>query len=70
LQAVGEQREIDRAHAALLRGFFDGIQRVGQDGLGVEQQATDQGALAVVDAASGQEAQQAVIFNLVGGHQK
>jgi hypothetical protein len=69
LQAVGEQRQVDRAHAALFRGLGDGGQRVGEDGLGVEQQAADQGALAVIDAAAGQEAQQAVVFNL-GGHQK
>ncbi|MPN30564.1 hypothetical protein SDC9_178035 [bioreactor metagenome] len=70
LQAVGEQGQVDRAHAALLRGLLDGVQRVGENGLGVEQQAADQGALAVVDAAAGQEAQQAVIFNWVGAHQK
>ena len=47
LQAVGEQRQVDRFHAALFRGFR-WRQRVGEDGLGVEQQAADQRALAVV----------------------
>ena len=69
LQAVGEQGQVDRTHAALFGRLGDGRQGVGEDGLGVEQQATDQGALAVIDAAAGQKAQQAVIFN-VGGHQK
>jgi hypothetical protein len=67
LQAVGEQRQVDGGHAALLRGLFDGGQGVGEDGLGVVQQAADQRALAVVDAAAGQEAQQAVVGNVVGG---
>ena len=61
LQAVGEQRQVDRFQAALLRGARDGGQGVGEDRLGVEQQAADQRALAVVDAAAGQEAQQAVV---------
>jgi hypothetical protein len=59
LQAVGEQRQVDGGHAALAGGLLDGGQGVGQDGLGVEQQAADQGALAVIDGAAGQEAQQA-----------
>jgi hypothetical protein len=37
------------------------MQGVGEDGLGVEQQAADQRALAVVHAAAGEEAQQAVV---------
>jgi hypothetical protein len=61
LQAVGEQRQVDGVHAALLRGALDGRQRVGEDGLGVVEQAADQRALAVVDAAAGEEAQQAVV---------
>jgi hypothetical protein len=68
LQAVGQQREVNGAHAALFRGLGNRRQRVGEDGLGVEQQAANQGALAVIDAAAGQEAQQAVVFNLVGAH--
>ena len=61
LQTVGEQREVDGFHAALLRGALDGVQRVDQDGLGVVEQAADQRALAVIDAAAGEKAQQAVI---------
>jgi hypothetical protein len=45
----------------LLRGFFDRVQRVGKDRLGVVEQAADQRALAVIDAAAGEEAQQAVV---------
>jgi len=70
LQTVGQQREVDGAHAALLRGALDGGEGVGENGLGIEQQAADQRALAVIDAATGQKAQQAVIFNLMGAHQK
>ena len=29
--------KVDRAEAALLRGLLDGVQGVGEDGLGVEQ---------------------------------
>jgi hypothetical protein len=74
LQAVGEQREVHRFHAALFRGALDGVQGVGEDGLGVVEQTADQRALAVVDAAAGEKAEQAVVFDLGldvfnGGHQ-
>src|SRR6185369_2971023 len=57
LQAVGEQRQVDRraGGAALQR-----VELVGEDGLAVQQQASDQRALAVVHAAGGEEAQCAV----------
>ena len=61
LQTVGKQRQIDCGQAALVGGLLDGGEGVGQDGLGVEQQAADQGALAVIDGAAGEEAQQAVV---------
>ena len=38
------------------------MEGVGEDGLGVVQQAPDQGTLAVVDAAAGEETQHAVIL--------
>ena len=47
------------------------VQGVGENRLGVVQQAADQRALAVVDAAAGEKAQQAVVdFGQVfqGGH--
>ena len=53
-QAVGEQREVEPVDRALL----DVRELVGQDGLGVVEQAADQGRLAVVDAAGGGEPQQ------------
>ena len=57
-QAVGEQRQIDgRASGA----FFQGVELVGEDGLGVEQQAADQGAFAVVYGACCEETQGAVV---------
>jgi len=43
------------------------VQGVGEDGFAVEEQAADQRALAVIDAAAGQEAQQAVVRNGFGG---
>ena len=46
-QAVGEQREVEPVDRALL----DVRELVGQDGLGVVEQAADQGRLAVVDAS-------------------
>ena len=71
LQAVGEQRQVDRRHAAPGRGFFHGVEGVGKDGLAVEEQAANQGAFAVVYAAASQKAQQAIVdFGEVfeGGH--
>jgi hypothetical protein len=58
LQAVGEQREVDRGAGGAL---FQRIQLVGQDGAAVEQQPADQRALAVVHAAGGEEAQGLVL---------
>jgi hypothetical protein len=48
LQAVGEQRQIDRRLAALFDGLRDGRELILEDGFRVVQQATDEGALAVV----------------------
>src|SRR5690554_3753106 len=59
LKAVGDERQVDRTHAAARRGFFDRVERVAEDGLGVEQQTADQRALAIVNVAAGQKAQQA-----------
>jgi len=76
-QAVGEQRQVGGGQAALRRSLLDGVQRVGEDGLGVVEQPADQRALAVVHAAAGQEAQQAMVDVLLefrnvfdGAHQK
>ena len=77
-QAVDQQREIHGfALGAVLGGiFFQRGQLVVEQALGVVQQAPDQGALAVVDAAAGDEAQQGFGFVLlqvgadIGGHQK
>ena len=79
LQAVDEQREVDlvagRAPLAAVAG--DGGQLVLEDLLAVVQHAADQRALAVVHAAAGDEAQEALglvllqeILELHGGHQK
>ena len=44
--------------AAVDRGFRDAGQLVFVDAFGIVEQATDQGALAVVDAAGGRETKQ------------
>ena len=57
LQAVGEQRQIYRRHAALLTGLGDSRELVFEDRLRVVQQAADQRALAVVHRTGGDESQ-------------
>ncbi|MCY1523055.1 hypothetical protein D9M68_579380 [compost metagenome] len=66
LQAVDQQRQVDvvTGGADFLRIAGDGFQMVFVDHLGVVQQAPDQGALAVVDVAAGEEAQQFLAFVL------
>jgi hypothetical protein len=73
-QAVGQQGEVDRdavVHhgidvaadaAAARRGPHEVVVLIFEDRLGVEQQATDQRALAVVDAAGRGEAQEVHVF--------
>ncbi len=61
-QAVGEQRQIQRFGAALGREPLETAEGVGQQSLGVEEQAADQRALAVIDAAAGQKAKHAAIL--------
>ena len=71
-QAVGRERQVERL-AAPLRRVLDGGELVGKDRARVVEQAADQRALAVVDAASGQEPQHAVVERLeaiTGRHQK
>jgi hypothetical protein len=55
-QAVGEQGEVHVAVAAPLGRLLDVLELVLEDRLGVEQQAADQGRLAVVDRAGRREA--------------
>ena len=72
-QAVRQQRQVDGSAGGAL---FQRIQLVSQDGAAVEQQAADQGALAIVHAAGCQEAQGLVCQLLAsfvvnhGAHQK
>jgi hypothetical protein len=54
LQAVGEQRQVDRVAG---RAALQHVELVGEDGLAVEQQAADQGGLAVVDRAGGEKSE-------------
>ena len=62
-QAVGEQREVGGGQPAVAADPLDGVELVGEHRLGVVEQATDEGGLAVVDRPGGGEAQQ-------GRHQK
>ena len=55
LQAVREQRQVDRCHSALFASLGYGRELVFENGFRVVQQAADQRALAVVDAARGDE---------------
>ncbi|OPZ55639.1 MAG: hypothetical protein BWY91_00893 [bacterium ADurb.BinA028] len=70
-QAVGEQSEVGGLQAPVAAHPLDGGELVGEDRLGVVQEATDKGGLAVVDAPRRGEAQQLVRHGLDGGsHQK
>jgi hypothetical protein len=55
-QAVGEQRQVGVAVAALARGALDMLELVLEDRLGVEQQPAYERGLAVVDRPGGGEA--------------
>ncbi len=55
-ETVGEEREVDVAVAATLRGLLDVLQLVGEDLLRVIEEAPDQGGLAVVHRARRHEA--------------
>jgi hypothetical protein len=57
-QPVGQQREVELPAAAAPRGLLDLLELVGQDRLGVVEQAPDQGRLAVVDRPGRGETQQ------------
>ena len=62
-EAVGEEREVDVAVAAALRGLLDVLELVGEDLLRVVEEPPDQRRLAVVDRARRDEADE------LGGHQ-
>ena len=57
-QAVGHQRQVGVVVTAFLGGALDRGQLVFHDGLGVEEQPTDEGGLAVVDGTGGGDPQQ------------
>ncbi len=71
-EAVGQERKVEREPASL-RCPLDRCELVGEDRLRVVEEAPDQRALAVVDAARGQEPQHAVVEHfgrIESGHQK
>jgi hypothetical protein len=55
-EPVGQERQVER-RAALARASLERVELVGEDRARVVEQAPDQRALAVVDAAGGQESQ-------------
>ena len=57
-QAVDEQGQVGGIEATIDRCPGDGVDLVGQNGFGVEQQPAHQGGLAVVDAAGRGQAQE------------
>jgi len=65
-QAVGQEGQVDRLYtgcagppkSAVRGGAGNGVELVGQDRLGVVQEAAHQGGLAVVDRSGGGEAEQ------------
>src|SRR5262249_36932909 len=70
-QPVGEEGEVHVAVAAAQRGRLDVLELVGEDLLRVVEQPAEQGRLAVVDRAGGDEPQQLGLHHLLGdGHQK
>src|SRR5690606_6883113 len=79
-KAVGEEREVEVFLAALFGDAFEVFEGVVEDGLGVVEEAADEGGLAIVHGAGGGEAQEVhgeVVFVSVrvggsgaGGHYK
>ena len=66
-EAVGEEGEVDVVGAALGGGALEGFELVFEDVFGVVEEAADEGALAVVHAAGGGEAEE-VHVEIAGGH--
>jgi hypothetical protein len=66
LETVDQQCQVDivARGTGLFRIAGDGFQVIFVDHLGVVQQAPDQGALAVIDVATGEKAQQFLAFVL------
>ena len=65
-QPVGQQRQVGCVLAAVGGGERDGFELVGEDRLGVVQEASDEGGLAVVDGPRGGEPQQGGGRELLG----
>jgi hypothetical protein len=57
-EPVGEEREVDLTVAAALARLLDGLHLVHEHLLRVEEEAADQGRLAVVDGTAGDEAEE------------
>ena len=64
-----KQRKIDGVAGAIDLALLQVVQLVGQDGAAVVQQAADERALAVVDAAGGEEAQRDFSLACLGRRQ-
>ena len=57
-QAIGEQRQVHLFVAPAPRSFFHGFELILENGFGIVQQATDQGAFSIVHAAGRGKPQQ------------
>ncbi len=66
-ESVGEERQVGCFLAAVGGGERDGFQLVGEDRLGVVQQASHEGGLAVVDGPGRGEPQEGGGRELLGG---
>ena len=75
-QAVDKQREVHAVEAAVGGGALHGLHLVCKHGLGVIEQAADEGGLAVINGAGGAQAQGIALLEGAdirregGGHQK
>ena len=56
-QAVNKQREVHAIEAAVSGGALHGFDLIRENGLGVIEQAANEGGLAVIDGAGGAQAQ-------------
>lgn len=65
-QAVGEQRQVGAGEAALVADPLDGVELVGEDRLGVEEQPPHQSGLAVVDRSGGGQPEQPALGEQLG----
>ena len=69
-QTVGHEREVEALLPTSLRRRGDRVDLVVEQALGVVEEASDQGALAIVDRTDGREPQQLARLGAHRSHQK